>query len=216
MQEAARPPRRARGQASLARLVEGARGLLVEEGLEALTVARVVERAGSSVGVFYARFRDKQGLLEHLAQVYAEEAAGALGEFAGGGRALGSVEQEVRSVVALVVRFHRERAGWVRALLLEARGRPVGGVARRMRGMRDVPPALVRRVAEAAGRPVGGNVSRGFRAVLALVREEVVFGEGRGEGNGEGDEELVELASAAWLGVLGSVRAGGGAADLYS
>lgn len=60
------PPRQERSRRTLERLVEAARSLAAEEGIEAVTVARVVERAGSSVGSFYARFDGKDDLLRYL------------------------------------------------------------------------------------------------------------------------------------------------------
>jgi len=50
------------------RLVNAALSIIAEEGLEAATVQRIVRRAGSSVGSFYARFSGKEDLLLYLAE----------------------------------------------------------------------------------------------------------------------------------------------------
>lgn len=71
-----RPPRQKRSRETLERIVEAARSLLDEEGLEALTVSRIVERAGSSVGSFYARFDGKADLLRYLEERTREEVRG--------------------------------------------------------------------------------------------------------------------------------------------
>jgi AcrR family transcriptional regulator len=59
-------PQQARSQKTLERLLDAAEALLLEGGLDAVTVPAVVHRARSSVGAFYARFPDKQALLVTL------------------------------------------------------------------------------------------------------------------------------------------------------
>jgi AcrR family transcriptional regulator len=193
--------------------------MLEGASFDELSVAAIARRARSSVGAFYGRFPDKEALLLHLAEVYAEEARGAM-------QALGEREaglaEEVRGVVGFVVGFHRERAGLVRALLLEARGRPRGRVAERVRRMKGLPTTLERRILAhraAIGHPDPARaVAEGFFVVLSAVRERVVFGVSAAhKGPGEGDEGLVELLCACWLAVLRPVEgAGGSEAALYS
>ena len=50
------PPKQARSRRTLERIVEASLEILAAEGPDSLTVHRVVEKAGSSVGSFYARF----------------------------------------------------------------------------------------------------------------------------------------------------------------
>ena len=59
-------PQQRRSQQTLEKLLDAAEALIVEGGLEAVTVPAVVKRAGSSVGAFYARFTDKDALLVTL------------------------------------------------------------------------------------------------------------------------------------------------------
>lgn len=59
-------PRQERSQRTLEKLLDAAEELIRESGLEAVTVPAVVARAESSVGSFYARFPDKNALLETL------------------------------------------------------------------------------------------------------------------------------------------------------
>lgn len=59
-------PQQRRSQKTLEKLLDAAEALIVEGGLEAVTVPAVVKRAGSSVGSFYARFPDKEALLGTL------------------------------------------------------------------------------------------------------------------------------------------------------
>jgi len=59
-------PKQARSERTLYRLLDAAEALIVEQGLAGLSIPEVVRRAGSSVGGFYARFRDKNELLRAL------------------------------------------------------------------------------------------------------------------------------------------------------
>jgi AcrR family transcriptional regulator len=61
-----KPPTQARSRKTLERIVGAGLALLEQGGPDAVTVQAVVARAGSSVGSFYARFRSKEDLLEHL------------------------------------------------------------------------------------------------------------------------------------------------------
>lgn len=62
-----RPPKQSRSRRTLERIVRASLAILDEEGPGALTVQAIVERAGSSVGSFYARFDGKDDLLDYLA-----------------------------------------------------------------------------------------------------------------------------------------------------
>ncbi len=55
-----------RSERTLMRLLDAAEELLEEKGLGALSIPEIVRRAGSSVGGFYGRFRDKNELLRAL------------------------------------------------------------------------------------------------------------------------------------------------------
>jgi len=61
-----KPPQQARSKKTLERVLDAAEEVIRERGVSGLTVSEVVRRAGSSVGAFYARFADKEGLLATL------------------------------------------------------------------------------------------------------------------------------------------------------
>ena len=53
------PPKQARSQRTLERILQAAEELVLEKGLASVSVPDIVARANSSVGGFYARFEDK-------------------------------------------------------------------------------------------------------------------------------------------------------------
>jgi len=56
-------PRQARSQQTLQRLLDAAQSLIEERGCADVSVPEVVARAGSSVGGFYSRFKNKDELI---------------------------------------------------------------------------------------------------------------------------------------------------------
>ena len=61
--ELRKQPRQERSRALVDALLEATRQLMVEEGLEAVTTARVAERAGASIGSLYQYFPGREALL---------------------------------------------------------------------------------------------------------------------------------------------------------
>ena len=59
-------PKQRRSRRTLERIATAALDILSEDGPDGLTVNRVVKRAESSVGSFYARFKGKEDLLDYL------------------------------------------------------------------------------------------------------------------------------------------------------
>ncbi len=61
-------PKQSRSEQTLARLLEAAERLILERGVENVAVSDIARAAGSSVGGFYGRFRDKEELLIALSE----------------------------------------------------------------------------------------------------------------------------------------------------
>jgi AcrR family transcriptional regulator len=59
-----RPPQQARSRAALQRLLASAEHVLVNDGLDEFTIARVAEHAEVSIGGVYRRFANKEELVE--------------------------------------------------------------------------------------------------------------------------------------------------------
>jgi AcrR family transcriptional regulator len=59
-------PQQARSRRTLERLVDAAEALFAERGYDGASIGDIVARARCSVGAFYARFKDKEGLFLHI------------------------------------------------------------------------------------------------------------------------------------------------------
>jgi len=120
-----RAPRQTRGRESLERLLDAGAAAIAERGFAALTVGDVVRRAGSSVGVFYARFADKEALLRCLHERFCAEALRAFDAAFAPERWEGaSAAAIVRAAVAGLLAVERGRSGLVRAFVMAAGSDP--------------------------------------------------------------------------------------------
>jgi AcrR family transcriptional regulator len=66
------PPQQERSRAALQRLLASAEHVLINDGPEELTIARVAEHAGVSVGGVYRRFAGKEQLIEAVRRALIE------------------------------------------------------------------------------------------------------------------------------------------------
>jgi len=116
-----RPPRQARSHLTLGRLLDAAESLLEEKSWEEASVAEIARRAGSSVGAFYTRFRDKDALLAALHERFIEEAIATAERAMAESRWEGaSIVEVVRELVAFQVKIQEERRGLLHAIALRA------------------------------------------------------------------------------------------------
>lgn len=114
-----RAPHQDRSRKTLERLLDAAEALLQERGFEAVSVAEIARAAGSSVGAFYARFRDKNGLLNHLHERFCEEAMATADHALAPERwHAADAEAILIAVVGFMEAIHRTRSGMFRAFLL--------------------------------------------------------------------------------------------------
>lgn len=118
-------PQQARTREGLARLLEAAEELIAERGFEEAGITEIAQRAGSSVGGFYRRFRDKDGILQSLHERFCEDAKATADD------ALAPARWENASLVevlhqfnAFLVRVFSEREGLLRAFLKHSLGDP--------------------------------------------------------------------------------------------
>jgi AcrR family transcriptional regulator len=113
------PPLQARSRETHRRILEATSELLEKRTFDAVTVADIARRSTSSVGAFYARFDDKDALLEQLDGLCAEEATAGPGA-AGKSERIG---ERLNQAIAFYVQLYRKRGGLIRALRLRERAR---------------------------------------------------------------------------------------------
>lgn len=202
-----RPPQQARSQDTLDRILDAAEGLLAEKGFEDTTVSDVVSRAGSSVGAFYTRFHDKDGLLYALYERYLAQA------MATADVALDPARWEkigvagiLRAVTRFLVSIYREQEGLIRAFVIrnhtDAEFR-----ARQARLSHHVNVGLGRLLLARAGEirrePHERAVAFGLATVFATLESLMLFGETRSQDLRVTDDELAEELAAVFLAYLG-------------
>ncbi|MEE8311323.1 MAG: TetR/AcrR family transcriptional regulator [Candidatus Binatia bacterium] len=113
-----RPPQQARTRETLGRLLDAAEVLFAEKGFEETTIAEIAGRAGSSVGGFYRRFKDKDRLVQALHERFTEESRVTAADVLDPQRWVGSSTAEILAQVAeFLVRVYRERSGLLRTFL---------------------------------------------------------------------------------------------------
>lgn len=120
-----RPPRQTRSQETLERILDAAEAVVSEKGFESATIAEIVAQAQSSIGAFYARFRDKESLLGCLHERFCEEA------MATADAALdpaqwqdASVAEILQELLPFLIGTYRLRRGLLRAFLVQAGNDP--------------------------------------------------------------------------------------------
>lgn len=202
-----RPPRQVRSQETLDRILDAAESLVAEKGFEDATVAEVARRAGSSVGAFYARFHDKNGLLYALYERYLEQAMATADVALDPARWDGTpIPEMLRTVVRFLVEVYRERAGLIRAFVLrnyadhEFR-------ARQERLSHHVNTGLSRLLLARAGEITHPNPPRaaafGLTMTVNTIEGAVLFGELRSSNLTLSDDELAAELARAFLAYLG-------------
>ncbi len=165
------PPKQSRSRRTLERMVGASLEILEEKGPDELTVQAIVDRAGSSVGSFYARFRGKDDLLDYLGERVWREASERWEE-ALTSRDWGSLDlpQLAEGAARLLLEAERSRASHLRALDRVAPSRERGGYdafrAHLLEGLEEI--LLSRRTEIDHLDPVLA-VRTGLRAVLGVV-----------------------------------------------
>ena len=205
-----RPPHQARSQETLERILDAAEGLIAEKGYEDSTVQDIVQRAGSSVGAFYTRFRDKDGLLYAIYERYLEQATATADDALEPSRWDGvAIPELVRSVVGFLVDIYRERAGLIRAFVLRNHT-DAEFQARQERLSHHVSEKLsallLARRAEIRHPDPEQAAAFGLTFVFSTIEGAVLFGELRTVALAFSDNDLAAELSRAYLAYLG-VRA---------
>jgi len=117
-----REPKQGRSRRTLRRITSAALELIAENGVDGTTVAAIVQRAESSVGSFYARFRGKDDLLAYLDERIWEEAEERWNETADGRWGEGTIPEIVSALARLYAELESTHRTARDALALALRG----------------------------------------------------------------------------------------------
>ena len=174
------PPVQGRSRETLDRLAEAVESLLLTRSFADIPVQDIVERAGSSVGSFYARFGSKEALLPHLYLRYHD-------------RLEGHVQARLRRVdwdrldfpdtvaafVDLLISTYDERRELIRVLALFARQHPdalpADVVAHRRRIYEPFVRILLRHRDSVVHAEPEAAIRFGIFLASSLAREKILF-----------------------------------------
>jgi AcrR family transcriptional regulator len=192
----------------MARIVNAAESLLQERAFEHLSVADITKRARSSVGSFYARFPDKDALLDYLDERHAEELIEHVATYSEERRwDAAPVEAFVGDIVRFLAAYFKEHRGVLRALSVRARSHSDARFAEPARRVNSRVPELVRLVlsrrSEIAHPSPDLAVYLGFVMVIGTLRERILFPEGYPTHLPVSDRLLADELAQAYLAYLG-------------
>ncbi|HSR50140.1 MAG TPA: TetR/AcrR family transcriptional regulator [Acidobacteriota bacterium] len=204
-----RKPRQQRSRESLSRIVQAAEDLLSGKGPEAVTVSRVTQKAGVSVGSFYARFEGKDALLEHLGERLWEERREAWEEFLSRPRwRRRPLPDLLRSIVRALVRGNARQQARLRSLALSACLNPESSMSRRTAELNEflvdrVKGLLMDRKGEFDHPDPERAAGFGIRLVLGALQQQVIFAETAWNPFDLSSSELIEELTRCWVEYLG-------------
>jgi AcrR family transcriptional regulator len=192
---ALRQPLQERSRRTLEQLLVATERLLAKRSFEEISVEEIVNAARTSVGAFYARFRDKQALLPALYARY-DRAVDARLEAAERRRSGETLEAAAAWIAREFVRTYREQPHLMRALALYVRAHP-GEIdaetrARRKRQHEVFVRALLAHRARIRQAEPERAVARAIYFAVAALRDKALFGESTHAASIElDDDELV-------------------------
>ena len=204
--EAVARPKQARAERTLHRLLDAAEGLIEERGAGDVPIPEIVRRARSSVGGFYARFRDKNELLRALEERFFQEQRLRLERLTRVESWAGaSPPQIVRGCMRELVQVFRERRALIRAFVarsvhdVEFRGAALAferEVADAVGGLLMAQPGVVRHPLPQRAIPLA--VAIVFGSMIAGV----LFGDVRHPFAQLSDDDAAEELARNFLGYL--------------
>lgn len=115
-------PQQARSRETMNQILDAAAQILETKTFDKLTIAEVVQLAGTSVGAFYGRFKDKEALLQAIDERFFEDFEEAITVLLAPRNWEGkSISYIIESVTRLIVQTYSKNRGVLRSLNLKAR-----------------------------------------------------------------------------------------------
>ena len=201
-------PKQDRSQQTMDRIMRAAASILQEKNFEEITIAEIVERAHTSVGAFYGRFKDKEGLLEALdAHFFAEFEKDITALLLSPGWSEQPVSKMIRDICRLLVDTYSRQTGVLRSLNLKARlHNDTRFRKREERAWSELFPrlkeALLTHQAEFSHPDPAFAIQFGFQQMFFTMREVLIWEPLRSAPNCTNDGLISEL-TRAYLSYLG-------------
>ncbi len=201
-------PKQARSEQTLTRILDAAEGLIEEKGLADASIPEIVRRAGSSVGGFYARFRDKNELLRALEERFFGQLRIRVEELARPERwtEIG-VPEIARALVRELVDTFRQEQALISAFVARATRDPEfieDGLRFRRQVSEQVCALMLTRRDQLHHPDPELAVDLAVQLAFGLVQQVVIFGEIRAGGRRLSDDELVEELTKNVLSYVGA------------
>jgi len=201
-------PKQARSEETLLRLLDAGQTLIMQKGLADTSIPEIVRKANSSVGGFYARFRDKDELLRALEERFMADIGDRLDTLT---RVEdwedSSLADVMRACVTMLVDVYRERHALILAFIGRASQDQTiwrGGLLLRRRVSDQIGRLFVAHAHEISHPDPERAVSVAVSIALGVMMQKVIFSEVRAHGRelsyGEIGDELVR-AVMGYLGV---------------
>jgi AcrR family transcriptional regulator len=201
-------PKQARSERTLQRLLDAAEALIRDKGHAAVSIPEIARRAGSSVGGFYARFRDKNELLRALEERHFIELDQRVEALADAQRwAQASIADMVGVAVAELVAITRERRQLIAAFLTRAIEDPVireGGLRFRRRVEARLRALLLARRRELDHPDPALAIDLGIQLCFALMQQHVLIEETEAGGRRLSDDDLRRELATVFLRYIGA------------
>lgn len=173
-----REPLQVRSRKSLDRVVAAADSLLLEKDWSDLSVAELTRKANVSVGSFYARFGDKEALLDYLDDRYTQDILEHSKKVAAKICAASDLASAANICIASIVNFYANRVKLSRALIMRARAGDSGAALRTHKMTASLPEFIG--AFEAHKREIKHEdwrqaATEGFSVVFHAIREQLLF-----------------------------------------
>jgi AcrR family transcriptional regulator len=187
-------PKQARSEETLRRLLNAAEELIIEKGHRAVSIPEIARRAGSSVGGFYARFRDRNELLRALEERHFLELNQRVERLADPTRWTGAETAAIiEAAVAELVSTTRERRPIIAAFLANALEDPVlleGGLRFRRHVEERLSALLLSRRDEMTHPDPALAIELAIQTAFAIMQQHVLIEETHARGRALSDDEL--------------------------
>lgn len=201
-------PKQARSAETLIRILDAAEALIAEKGLADASIPEIVRRAHSSVGGFYARFKDKNELLRALEERFFVEMVQKLDTLAEPGQwEQAGVPDIVAACVAELVATVRERQNLLAAFMSRATGDPDfihHGVRFRRRIASRIGELLLSRRDQIDHPDPEVGIDIGVQFAMGLMLQSVVLGDLSAGGRTLSDKEIEREITRSFLAYIGA------------